>query len=77
MLIGSYANNYYLPKDGKNLTERVENFNEFLPEYWPLPHPSPVNRFWRAKNPWFEECVVPLLQKRIAEILEAPHPRLS
>tara|TARA_R100000935_G_scaffold23395_1_gene42743 strand:+ start:58582 stop:59151 length:570 start_codon:yes stop_codon:yes gene_type:complete len=68
-LIGSYANNYYLPKDGKNLTERVENFNEFLPEYWPLPHPSPVNRFWRAKNPWFEESIVPLLQKKVAEII--------
>ncbi len=69
LLIGSYANKYYLPKDGKNLTQRVENFEKFLPKYWPLPHPSPVNRFWRAKNPWFEETVVPLLQKKIAQVL--------
>ncbi|WP_432412357.1 uracil-DNA glycosylase family protein [Rasiella sp. SM2506] len=70
LLIGSYATIFYLPKDGRNLTQRVENFEDFLPRYWPLPHPSPVNRFWRAKNPWFEESIVPLLQKKIAEILD-------
>lgn len=69
LLIGSYATNYYLPKDGSNLTNRVSNFKEYLPKYWPLPHPSPVNRFWRSKNPWFEESVVPQLQKKIKELL--------
>lgn len=71
LLIGSYANNYYLPKDDSNLTQRVENFEKYLPEYWPLPHPSPTNRFWRAKNPWFEQSVVTILQERVAEILRA------
>lgn len=69
LLIGSYASNQYLPKDGKNLTQRVENFEAYLPKYWPLPHPSPTNRFWRAKNPWFEQSVVPLIQEKIATIL--------
>lgn len=68
ILIGSYASNYYL--GGKrNLTEKVQNYHEYLPEFWTLPHPSPVNRFWRMKNPWFEEKVVPELQHKIAEIL--------
>ncbi|WGK66320.1 uracil-DNA glycosylase family protein [Croceiramulus getboli] len=70
LLIGTYAQQYYLPKDGRNLTQRVQHYDEYLPQYWPLPHPSPVNHFWRSKNPWFEKKVVPELQKRIAEILE-------
>ena len=66
--IGGYASKYYL-NSAKNLTENVLNFEEYLPEFWPLPHPSPVNRFWRIKNPWFEAEVVPQLQKRISRIL--------
>lgn len=68
IIIGSYAGNYYLGKELK-LTEQVKNYKEYLPEFWPIPHPSPVNRFWRMKNPWFEENVVPKLQDKIAEIL--------
>lgn len=68
ILIGSYASNFYLPK-GRNLTEKVQNYFDYLPEYWPIPHPSPVNRFWRAKNPWFEEKVVPNFQDKIQQIL--------
>lgn len=68
LLIGSYANNYYLDSS-LNLTEKVKNSKEYLPEFWPLPHPSPVNRFWRMKNPWFEDKIVPELQKKIKEII--------
>ncbi|WP_300433756.1 uracil-DNA glycosylase family protein [Christiangramia sp.] len=68
IIIGSYAANYYLGK-GNNLTEKVQNYNNYLPEFWILPLPSPVNRFWRMKNPWFEENVVPKLQDKIADIL--------
>ncbi len=68
IIIGSYAASYYLGKQTK-LTEKVQNYKEYHPEFWPLPHPSPVNRFWRMKNPWFEEQVVPELQEKIAEIL--------
>ncbi|RDK88427.1 uracil-DNA glycosylase family protein [Marinirhabdus gelatinilytica] len=69
LFIGSYATAYYLPHENRNLTSKVENYEEYLPNVWPLPHPSPVNRFWRAKNPWFEGNVVPLLQQKVAEIL--------
>lgn len=68
ILIGSYACNYYLP-DNRNLTEKVNNYKDYLPEYWPIPHPSPVNRFWRSKNPWFEEEVIPEFQQKIRRIL--------
>lgn len=68
IIIGSYAANYYLGKK-ENLTVKVQNYKEYLPEFWTIPHPSPVNRFWRMKNPWFEAEVVPELQYKIAEIL--------
>lgn len=64
LLIGTYAQNYYLGSAAKkNLTETVNHFEEYLPKYMPLPHPSPRNRFWMKKNPWFEEHIVPYLQK--------------
>jgi len=66
ILIGMYAQNYYLKdKAKKTLTETVANYKAYLPSYFPLPHPSPRNRFWLTKNPWFEVEVLPELQKRI------------
>ncbi len=70
LLIGKYAQDHYLKEASKtNLTENVRSFSDFLPEYFPLPHPSPVNRFWMAKNPWFEEEVVGVLRITILRIL--------
>jgi uracil-DNA glycosylase len=72
LLIGQYAQRYYLKKDYKNsLTETVRNFKEFLPEYFPLPHPSPRNQNWVKINPWFTEEVIPELRNRIT--LAASH----
>ncbi|WMX15405.1 uracil-DNA glycosylase family protein [Aureispira sp. CCB-E] len=66
LLIGQYAQKYYLGNaKKKNLTETVKNYKAYLPTQIPLPHPSPRNRFWLSKNPWFQESVVPELQKRI------------
>ncbi len=63
ILIGQYAQNYYLGKVLKaTLTDTVKNYKEYLPKYLPLVHPSPRNRIWQKKNPWFEKEVVPELQ---------------
>lgn len=70
LLIGQYAQKYYLQKAQKrNLTETVRNFQAYLPTQIPLPHPSPRNRFWLSKNPWFETLIVPELRKKINKIL--------
>ena len=70
ILIGEYAIKYYL-KDTKkeNLTETVRCFQEYLPKYFPIVHPSPLNFRWQAKNPWFEKDVVPMLRQKVHEIL--------
>ncbi|MGH1335730.1 MAG: uracil-DNA glycosylase family protein [Aureispira sp.] len=66
LLIGSYAQKYYLGKQQKStLTETVKNYHSYLPKYFPLPHPSPRNNIWLKKNQWFEEEVVPFLQQEI------------
>ncbi len=70
ILIGMYAQNYYLKETAKKtLTETVDNYPEYLPKYFVLPHPSPRNRFWFTKNPWFEREVLPELKRRVKKIL--------
>jgi uracil-DNA glycosylase len=70
LLVGSYAQAYYLDKRAqKTLTETVRHCRDYLPEFLPLPHPSPRNQMWLKRNPWFAEEVLPLLRKEIAEIL--------
>lgn len=64
ILIGNYAQKYYL-KDNLKLTQRIHKYAAYLPDHFVLPHPSPINRFWTLKNPWFEEEVVPVLQEVI------------
>ena len=70
LLVGNYAQQYYLKKNAKStLTETVHSFEDYLPMYLPLPHPSPRNNIWMAKNPWFSKEVIPYLRKRIKFIM--------
>jgi uracil-DNA glycosylase len=75
LLIGQYAQNHYLPGDFlkryPTLTERVRHWYEIPSPFFALPHPSPRNRLWIRKNPWFEDDVVPALQQRL-DTLQAP-----
>jgi uracil-DNA glycosylase len=70
LLIGKYAHNYYLKEQNKTtLTETVQNFKSYLPEYFPLPHPSPRNNIWQTKNEWFGKEILPVLKKEVKIIL--------
>lgn len=70
ILIGMYSQKYYLGKAAKKtLTETVANYKDYLPKYLPLPHPSPRNRFWLTKNPWFNKEVLPELRQRVKELV--------
>jgi uracil-DNA glycosylase len=70
LVIGQYALAYHLPDEAASLTEIVQAWREHWPDVIPLPHPSPRNNPWLKRNPWFEEELVPLLQSRVAEVLE-------
>jgi len=71
LLIGSYAHQYYLKGGGfKTLTENVRRFKEFLPLYLPLVHPSPRNKIWQKRNPWFETELIPALREIIQTVIE-------
>ena len=70
ILIGSYSMKYYLGKGMKeNLTETVRRYKEYLPKYFPIVHPSPLNFRWQKANPWFEGEVVPVLKDVVGKIL--------
>ena len=70
ILVGSYAQKYYLDRRAnQNLTATVADFNMYLPDYFPLVHPSPLNIGWRKRNPWFESDVIPVLQTIVKEVL--------
>ncbi len=71
ILVGAYAQKYYLGKSAKrNLTETVHAYQEYLPTYFPLVHPSPLNFRWRAVNTWFNTAVVPALHEHVHQIIE-------
>ncbi|WP_347157322.1 uracil-DNA glycosylase family protein [Pontibacter chitinilyticus] len=70
LLIGKYAQDHFLQKSAKaTLTETVAQWHEYLPQYMPLPHPSPRNQFWLRRNPWFEADAVPALQQLVQGLL--------
>ena len=70
ILIGSYSMKYYLGKEMKeNLTETVRSYKEYLPKYFPIVHPSPLNFRWQKANPWFEGEIVPVLRDMVEKIL--------
>ena len=70
LLIGQYAQNYYLNDDYRNLSERVAHWRDFPHDSFALPHPSPRNQLWLKKHPWFEQDAVPALQQRIHALWE-------
>ena len=71
LLIGGYSQGYYLAeKKEKTLTETVRKHKNYLPKYFVLPHPSPRNNIWIAKNEWFKTDVLPQLKIQVKKALE-------
>jgi len=70
VLIGQYAQKYYLETGRRSLTETVQDWQACLPEHFPLPHPSPRNIRWFRNNPWFESGVLPAFREHIRRALQ-------
>lgn len=70
ILVGRYAQQYYLGNYCfPTLTETVKHFQDYLPQYFPLVHPSARNQLWLKKNPWFERELLPILKNQVHTIL--------
>ncbi len=70
VVIGRYAQAYHLGNSAKEtLTETVRSYRDYLPTYFPLPHPSPRNRPWLKRHPWFEAEVITALKAQVTEML--------
>ncbi|MGP1283132.1 MAG: uracil-DNA glycosylase family protein [Parasphingopyxis sp.] len=71
LVIGQYAMNWHLDTPHRTLTETVRHWRDFDAATLPLPHPSPRNNIWLAKNPWFGEELLPHLRGRVESALDA------
>jgi uracil-DNA glycosylase len=69
LVIGRYAQGYHLPECPGTLTSLVQAWRSHWPRVVPLPHPSPRNNLWLKRNPWFQRELLPMLQVRVAELV--------
>lgn len=70
LILGQYALDWHMgDMKSKTLTNTVKRWQEFWPQNLPLPHPSPRNIRWFKANSWFEEEVIPILQKRVQDLI--------
>lgn len=69
LVIGQYAQAYYLPDAGSSVTNVVLAWKKYWPNIVPLPHPSPRNNMWLSRNPWFEAELLPPLKERVKAVL--------
>jgi len=72
LVIGRYAQLHHLGPEGKaTLTETVRAYRDYLPNVFPLPHPSPRNGPWLKRHPWFDEDVIPALRDAVSNARKA------
>ena len=67
LLVGSYSQAYHLGPG--SVEQRVRTFRAYLPERFPLPHPSWRTRAWARKRPWFESEALPALRAAVRNVL--------
>ena len=68
LLIGRYAQRYYLDVQQETLEDTVRQWQGHLERgYFPLPHPSPRNTLWLKRRPGFEDEVLPALRRALQQ----------
>jgi uracil-DNA glycosylase len=63
ILIGSHAAKYFC--DTKDFATLINEFSFNNSSMIVLPHPSPRNNIWLAKNQWFEKKCLPAIRKKV------------
>lgn len=71
LLVGAHAQKWHLGRDAlPSVTANVLAWRRHEPAHFPLPHPSWRNNGWLARNPWFEQDLLPRMRSRIRRVLE-------
>jgi uracil-DNA glycosylase len=66
LLVGQFAHRHYLASKRKpSMTQTVQAFSEYTPQFFPLPHPSWRSVGWMRKHPWFEDVAIPQVRKAV------------
>jgi uracil-DNA glycosylase len=68
VLVGGHAQRWHLGAS-RSMTQAVAGWRDHAPRVFPLPHPSWRNSGWLKKNPWFETELLPVLRRRVEEVL--------
>lgn len=69
LVLGRYAVAWHLGPEAGSLTDAVTDWRRHWPRRIALPHPSPRNRAWLVRHPWFEAELLPALRERVAQVL--------
>lgn len=70
LVIGRYAMDWHIgDQQDRTLTATVANWRQHWPNILPMPHPSPRNGMWLKKNDWFSADILPVLKRRITQLL--------
>ena len=70
LVLGRHAQAHHLgARCELTLTETVRAFRAYLPDYFPLPHPSPRNGPWLLRHAWFASDVLPALRAEVRRAL--------
>jgi uracil-DNA glycosylase len=69
LLVGGYAMKWHLDKKAP-VTQTVNNWSQYAPAVFPLPHPSWRNTAWLRKNPWFETELLPVLRDQMRKVYD-------
>lgn len=70
LVVGSHAINRQLGATRKaSMAETVAAWRDYLPRYWPLPHPSWRTTLFERRHPWFEAELLPALRRRVKALV--------
>lgn len=69
VLIGRYAQVHDLPSARHDTLTDTVDFRRFVPDRFPIVHPSPLNFRWHTRNPWFVSEVLPELRTHVRDAL--------
>lgn len=67
LLVGQHAQRHFLGRRRKaSLAATLDAWRDYLPGYFPLPHPSPRNTPWLQRHRGFERQLLPELRRRVS-----------